>query len=151
MKQIRKDYFTDKHVLVNSNNIDFAPNRSNPSIDQNNCVICNKSKYNVIFQPDSFEKILFPESNSDLGEPKINNKDRAPTISFTIKGKSSQEVSDVLVSQGIALRNDNFYAWRCLQALGIDTKDGVIRTSIVHYNTSEEVKKLIEALEKIKK
>ena len=74
MKQIRKDYFTDKHVLVNSNNIDFTPNRSNPSIDQNNCVICNKSKYNVIFQPDSFEKILFPESNSDLGEPKINNK-----------------------------------------------------------------------------
>ncbi len=75
----------------------------------------------------------------------------APTISFTVDGISSEKISENLVKQKIALRNDNFYAWRCLKALGINTKDGVIRTSIVHYNTSEEVKKLIEALEKIKK
>ena len=66
LKQIRRDYFTDKHVLVNSNNFAFDFNRSNFSIDQNMCVICNKSKYNVIFQPDSLEKILLPESNFDI-------------------------------------------------------------------------------------
>ena len=72
-----------------------------------------------------------------------------PTISFTIKNQSSKKVSDFLVSNKIATRNDNFYAWRCLEALGINTDDGVIRISLVHYNTHEDVQKVIEVLEKI--
>ncbi len=51
--------------------------------------------------------------------------------------------------QDIALRNDNFYAWRCLQALSIDTEDGVVRASMVHYNNSEDVEKLINALKTV--
>ena len=81
-----------------------------------------------------------------IGKTNISNKDRAPTIAFTMNNKSSKELSSDLVQQGIATRNDNFYAWRCLKALGIDTDDGVVRTSMVHYNTHEDVKKLIEAL-----
>ena len=71
-----------------------------------------------------------------------------PTISFTVKDMTSKEVSDSLISCGIALRNDNFYAWRCLNALGIDTKDGVIRASMVHYNSLEDVEKIIAAIDK---
>ena len=85
-----------------------------------------------------------------IGRTKISNKDRAPTIAFTMNNKSSKELSSDLVQQGIATRNDNFYAWRCLKALGIDTDDGVVRTSMVHYNTHEDVKKLIEALKDIR-
>ena len=85
-----------------------------------------------------------------IGKTKISNKDRAPTIAFTMNNKSSKELSSDLVKQGIATRNDNFYAWRCLKALGIDTDDGVVRTSMVHYNTHEDVKKLIEALKDIR-
>ena len=84
-----------------------------------------------------------------IGRKKIIDKNRAPTISFTVKNKSSKKVSDILVSNKIATRNDNFYAWRCLKALGIDINDGVIRTSMVHYNTKKDVEKLINALEKI--
>ena len=54
-----------------------------------------------------------------------------------------------MIQNNIATRNDNFYAWRCLRALGIDTDDGVVRTSMVHYNTEDDVNKLINALEKI--
>ena len=57
--------------------------------------------------------------------------------------------SDSLISENIATRNDNFYAWRCLKALGIDTSDGLIRLSMVHYNNSTDVKKLLKALNKI--
>ena len=84
-----------------------------------------------------------------IGKPKIVEKNRAPTISFTIDGKSSREISDKLISEGIATRNDNFYAWRCLRALGIDTDDGVIRASMVHYNNIQDVEKIINALKKI--
>ena len=84
-----------------------------------------------------------------IGKKKIENKNRAPTFAFTFNNKSSKNVASHLVKNGIATRNDNFYAWRCLKALGIDTGDGVIRTSIVHYNTKEDVDKLINSLKKI--
>ena len=77
----------------------------------------------------------------------IKNKDRSPTISFTVKNKSSKKVSEILVKNNIATRNDNFYAWRCLEALGIDTNDGVVRISMTHYNNKKDVDNLINALE----
>jgi selenocysteine lyase/cysteine desulfurase len=43
----------------------------------------------------------------------------------------------------------NFYAYRLLQALGIDTADGVVRASFVHYTTPAEVERLIEALDSL--
>tara|TARA_Y100000741_G_scaffold97036_1_gene72111 strand:- start:216 stop:1463 length:1248 start_codon:yes stop_codon:yes gene_type:complete len=84
-----------------------------------------------------------------IGKKKIENRNRAPTIAFKSKNLSSKELSSRLVENGIATRNDNFYAWRCLQALGIDVDDGVVRTSMVHYNSLGEVEKLINALRKI--
>ena len=84
-----------------------------------------------------------------IGKSIINNKNRAPTISFIVKNKSSKTVSDFLVKNKIATRNDNFYAWRCLEALKINTDDGVIRISLTHYNTEAEVRKLIKLLKQI--
>ena len=84
-----------------------------------------------------------------IGKNKISNKNRAPTISFTSKKKSSKEVSAILVSNKIATRNDNFYAWRCLEALGINTDDGLIRLSLTHYNSKDDTDLAIKALNKI--
>ena len=84
-----------------------------------------------------------------IGKNKIINKNRAPTISFVSKKKSSKYISKKLNDNLIATRNDNFYAWRCLKALGINKKDGVVRISLVHYNTLNESHKLINVLESI--
>ncbi|MBD1147713.1 aminotransferase class V-fold PLP-dependent enzyme [Pelagibacterales bacterium SAG-MED31] len=81
-----------------------------------------------------------------IGKDKISNKNRAPTISFFSKYKTSKEISDYLIKNNIATRNDNFYAWRCLKALGIDTEDGVVRLSMTHYNSKEDAQKVISAL-----
>ena len=81
-----------------------------------------------------------------IGKKRVLDKNRAPTISFTVNGLTSKNVSDSLIKKGIAIRNDNFYAWRCLKALGIDVQDGVIRASMVHYNNLYDVEKLINAL-----
>ena len=83
-----------------------------------------------------------------IGKQKVEKKNRAPTISFTVDGITSKEISESLVKQNIALRNDNFYAWRCLKALGINTNDGVVRVSMVHYNNLNDVDRLIKAFEK---
>ena len=84
-----------------------------------------------------------------IGRKKIINKDRAPTISFTNNFKKSSEVSNILVLNNIATRNDNFYAWRCLKALKIDTNEGLVRLSMSHYNSIEDTERVIKALEKI--
>ena len=54
------------------------------------------------------------------------------------------------VFETIAVRNGHFYALRCLEALGIrDTDDGIIRISMVHYNTTEEVDRLVQGIKEL--
>ena len=92
------------------------------------------------------------DSREDLnliGKNKITNKNRAPTISFYSNKKSSREISNNLHKYKIATRNDNFYAWRCLNHLGIDTDDGVVRLSMTHYNNKQDTENVLSALEKI--
>ena len=129
----------------------------NNHFDKKNISILDKIKKINFLISEHEEEIANPilkyiDDNENLkliGKNKIYKKNRAPTISFTIKNKTSKEVSQFLVSNKIATRNDNFYAWRCLNALKINPNDGVIRISMVHYNTFEEVDKLIKVLEKI--
>ena len=84
-----------------------------------------------------------------IGKKKIKKKNRTPTISFTKNNTSSSYVSKILVSNNIATRNDNFYAWRCMKALNINPEDGVIRISMTHYNSQEDCDNLIKAFDKI--
>ena len=84
-----------------------------------------------------------------IGKNNIKDKNRAPTISFYSKEISSKEISKKLVSKKIATRNDNFYAWRCLRDLGIDSNDGVVRISMTHYNSLNETNLLLNALRSI--
>ncbi len=95
-------------------------------------------------------KYLYERKDLNLiGKNKIQNKDRAPTISFYSNKKTSKEISNTLLQFKIATRNDNFYAWRCLEHLGIDTNDGVIRLSMTHYNNQYDTENVLKALEKI--
>ena len=68
---------------------------------------------------------------------------------FGASKKTSKEISNTLHKFKIATRNDNFYAWRCLEHLGIDTDDGVVRLSMTHYNNYNDTEKVLSALEKI--
>ncbi len=80
--------------------------------------------------------------------PASAGTDRVPTISFTHR-KSSQEIAMELCRHKIAVRAGHMYAYRMCEALGIDVNDGVVRISAVHYNTLEEIDRLIEVLEEI--
>jgi Selenocysteine lyase len=46
------------------------------------------------------------------------------------------------------ITNGQFHACTRLQGLGIEPNDGVVRVSMVHYNSIEEVRKLIGFLDK---
>jgi len=82
--------------------------------------------------------------------PSSSGRERVPTISFVRKGKSSVSTSNEMDATGkIGIRFGHMYAYRLCKAIGIDTEDGVVRVSMVHYNTGEEVSRLVEALDAV--
>jgi selenocysteine lyase/cysteine desulfurase len=74
---------------------------------------------------------------------------RVPTISFVHESLSSKEIADLALEVGIGMRWGNFYSVRLLERMGIDPKSGVARASFAHYNTMEEVERLIQALDPV--
>lgn len=73
---------------------------------------------------------------------------RVSTISFIIKGKDSAVVAAPIAKQQIGIKTGDFYAKTIIKRLGLEEQGGVIRVSMVHYNTIGEVKKLIGLLKK---
>jgi len=72
---------------------------------------------------------------------------RAATIAFVDRRNKPSEIVKRLAESLIAVRNGHFYARRCVEALGLkDADEGVVRVSLVHYNTEDEVQRLIEGL-----
>ena len=73
-----------------------------------------------------------------------------PTFSFAAEGRRSGEIAAYLAEQQVAVGHGHFYGYRCVEALGFeDPLDGVIRASMVHYNSNEELDRLIAALDRV--
>ncbi len=82
-----------------------------------------------------------------IGQPHAAVGRRAATITFVPPQKKPSEIVERLSEKFIAVRNGHFYARRCIEALGLkDPEEGVIRVSLVHYNTEEEVERLVDGL-----
>lgn len=82
-----------------------------------------------------------------VGKATVDN--RAPTVSFAVTGQSPQELALSLGRENIGVGVGHCYAYRLIEALGIDPAEGVLRTSLVHYTSEAEVARLIEALERM--
>lgn len=84
-----------------------------------------------------------------LGRRTGDGVKRAPTFSFVVDGRRSADIARAVEADRVAIRNGHFYAKRLVEAVGIgDTDDGVVRCSMVHYNTPTEIECLITALDK---
>ncbi len=82
-----------------------------------------------------------------VGQPRAAVGRRAATIAFIPLEKKPSEMVKRLAKDRIAVRNGHFYARRCVEALGLEDPDeGVIRVSLAHYNTQEEVERLVDGL-----
>lgn len=74
---------------------------------------------------------------------------RVPTISFTIKDRHSAELSKALINQGIYNWAGHSYALEPAQRLGLLEQGGVVRLGIGHYNTAEEIDRVIRAVKSL--
>ena len=69
---------------------------------------------------------------------------RVPTFCFNVPGHSPEAVARFLAEREVAVWHGDYYAVETMQYLGLD--DGAVRAGIVHYNTEDEVDRLLEGL-----
>lgn len=75
--------------------------------------------------------------------------ERAPTVSFTMEGRTPQEIARRLGEESIFVWDGNFYALAVTERLGLETQGGLLRVGLVHYNTAAEVTRFLEAVSRL--
>ena len=71
--------------------------------------------------------------------------ERVPTVAFTHQRLASRELAEYLGARGIFVWHGNYYALPVTEALGIEP-EGMVRVGLLHYNTSEEVERVLAAM-----
>jgi cysteine desulfurase family protein (TIGR01976 family) len=84
-----------------------------------------------------------------IGATSFRKETRVPTISFVHAELKSDAIVEKVDDFRIGIRFGDFYAKKLIEDLGLKAKNGVVRVSLVHYNTQEEVKRLVEVFKKI--
>ena len=74
---------------------------------------------------------------------------RCPTFAVRISGHTPLELATKIGEQGIFTWDGNYYALNLTERLGVETDGGFLRTGLVHYNTEEEVDRVLEGLRRI--
>ena len=65
--------------------------------------------------------------------------ERVPTFCFNLPNILPARVTETMANAGIGIRDGHMYAPRLMKHLGRSLDTGVVRASIVHYNTIEEI------------
>lgn len=83
-----------------------------------------------------------------IGARTANAAVRVPTIAFKVAGRDSAEIVAAIDRDPIGIRHGDFHSRRLVEFLGLAAGNGVVRASMVHYNTLEEVDRLVDSLQR---
>jgi cysteine desulfurase family protein (TIGR01976 family) len=72
--------------------------------------------------------------------------ERCPTFAIRIKGRHPAELAKKLGERGIFTWDGNYYALNLTERLGVEQDGGFLRIGFVHYNTGEEVDRVLTEL-----
>ena len=73
-------------------------------------------------------------------------EERCSTLSLRIGDHHPRKIAGFLDERGIFTWDGNYYALNLSERLGVEEKGGMLRIGLVHYNTAEEVERLLDAL-----
>lgn len=84
-----------------------------------------------------------------LGDPSPDRERRIATISFAVEGRNASEIPAALDPHKVGIRYGDFHSRRLIQDLGLAERQGVVRVSMAHYNTIEEMQRVVGLLDAI--
>ncbi|MGB8772099.1 MAG: cysteine desulfurase-like protein [Candidatus Korobacteraceae bacterium] len=76
---------------------------------------------------------------------------RAPTVAIRMEGYTPRELATHLGDSGIFTWDGNYYAINLVERLGLQSSGGMLRIGLTHYNTAEEVERLLAELRRLAK
>ena len=76
---------------------------------------------------------------------------RTPTAAIRMEGHTPRELAERLAQRGIFTWDGNYYAVDLAERLGVQQSGGMLRIGLVHYNTAEEVDRLLQELRSLAK
>lgn len=74
---------------------------------------------------------------------------RTPTVSIRMQKHTPNEIATYLGERGIFVWDGNYYAINLSERLGVEESGGMVRIGLAHYNTAEEVDRLLAALNEL--
>src|SRR5580704_9899470 len=83
-----------------------------------------------------------------ISDPKRFNE-RCSTVSVRLANHPPAKTAAFLGERGIFAWDGNYYALNLTERLGVEASGGLLRIGLVHYNTAEEVDRLLAALREI--
>ncbi len=84
-----------------------------------------------------------------IGSTRNEGSRRIPTVAFRISDRDSAAVCKAMDAHKIAVRHGDFHSRRLVEDLGQGRLSGLVRVSMVHYNTLEEVDRLCVAFDQV--
>jgi cysteine desulfurase family protein (TIGR01976 family) len=84
-----------------------------------------------------------------VGRREADRERRVPTFSMVVEGRDSGELPPLLAAHKVAIDNGDFYAARLIRDLGLKEQGGVVRASMVHYNSEADLERLIRHLDQV--
>lgn len=82
-----------------------------------------------------------------LGPRTGTRERRIAVLAFVVKGQGSSELASELHRHGVAVGSGDFYAARCIDALGLRPQNGLVRASMAHYTSHEDIDRLLYHLD----
>ncbi|KAK6497791.1 hypothetical protein TWF481_012194 [Arthrobotrys musiformis] len=86
------------------------------------------------------------------GTKQTSSEKRVPVLSFSVKGWGSKDLVEAVEKEDprYGIRWGHFYAKRLIDSFGLEKpEEGIVRVSLLFYNTVEEVEGLIKVFEKV--
>jgi cysteine desulfurase family protein (TIGR01976 family) len=80
-----------------------------------------------------------------LGEGHVG--ERTPTFALSLAGRHPRDVAAHLGRRGVFVWDGNYYALATMERLGLESRGGAVRVGFCHYNTAEEVDRVLEELD----
>jgi cysteine desulfurase family protein (TIGR01976 family) len=72
---------------------------------------------------------------------------RTPTVALRMQKYSPRALAERLAAENIYVWDGNFYALEVTTRLGVEEQGGVVRVGLVHYNTMEEIDRMLNLLQ----
>lgn len=74
---------------------------------------------------------------------------RTPTVSIRLDPHTPYDIARYLGEKGIFVWDGNYYAINLSERLGVEERGGMVRIGLAHYNTVDEIERLLVALREL--